>query len=149
MSNLCWPTTVASCSVILESDPQQVVHRVALRVSFPLLGAHSKLHNALMFGCISCKHGVIVPAGGWCAFDRADGNPGEKNIPRSAIKFKSSISLLTVKTHRHRTDDYKDIVRASFFPPCLLCHPPLACHLLHCLRCMTVSTIANYSVVRW
>lgn len=32
----------------------------------------------------------------------------------SAIKFKRSISLLTVKTHYYRTYEYKGIVIASF-----------------------------------
>lgn len=61
----------------------------------------------------------------------------------SAIKFKRSISLLTVKSHYYRTYEYKGIVIASFSST-PTCHSPLGCHILHCLLCMTEYMLTNY-----
>lgn len=66
----------ASFRVILESDPQQVVHRVALRVCRSLI---SETFNTGDHGSIISKltHETVL-LGGRCAFDRADSHPGKE-----------------------------------------------------------------------
>lgn len=62
----------------------------------------------------------------------------------SAIKFKSSISLLTVKAHYFRINEYKGIVIASFSPTPTLSHASSLSNIA--LLSMTVYMITNYSV---
>ncbi|KAA8591037.1 hypothetical protein FQN60_001980 [Etheostoma spectabile] len=79
--------------VILESDPQQVVHRVALRGDDVPLTEQTVTQVRKTFLALL-----------------------------SAIKFKSSISLLTAKAHYFRINEYKGIVTPSFSPTPTLSH---------------------------
>lgn len=139
--------------VILESDPQQVVHRVALRVSSPPLPFFQKYPTQFGVVSVNFKPNITVPTGGWCAFDGADSHSGEQHNSVFYLRcksFNSSISLLTVKTHHDRTCDDKGIVTAPLsLSSFLLCHSPPGCHILRCLLCMTEHMIGNYLVVRW
>lgn len=74
--NECWCLTLSLELLIVglylccplqgdpESDPQQVVHRVALRVSSSPLVSSEKNSTKFDVGCVSCKHIIIVPVGG-------------------------------------------------------------------------------------
>lgn len=69
-----------SSRVILESDPQQVVHRVALRVSSLVALLLSTILNDVVFVKI-LNPTLIIPLGGWCAFNGADSHSGENRSP--------------------------------------------------------------------